>query len=282
MFRSKSESLRGVRVALLESRMGGEMADLVLRYGGVPRRVPSVRESPLDCTETVAQFLHGLEKPGLRIIVFLTGVGATALFREADSQGRLPFLLESLSRATLVCRGPKPTVALKRVGLAPTVSAAHPYTSREVLDALNGIDLGNVEVTVIHYGERNDALADELRARGAWMSDLCLYEWLLPDDIGPMKKLIHDVTEGEVDAVVFTSQIQGRHVLRVAAEMGVAAAFVEALNTKMIVAAVGPICQAALVEAGITPHVVPDNPKMGPLMIALAEYCAARCSSSAS
>lgn len=282
MFRSKSEALKGVRVALLESRMAGEMADLVRRYGGVPRQVPSVRESPLDCTETVAQFLHRLETPGPRIIVFLTGVGATALFREADRQGRLPFLLESLSRATLVCRGPKPTAALKRVGLVPTVSADDPYTSREVLDALNGIDLNDIEVTLIHYGERNDGLADELRTRGARLNELCLYEWLLPDDIQPMKELIRDVMAEEVDAVVFTSQIQGRHLLRVAAEMCVAGAFVDALNTKVVVAAVGPICQAALAEAGIMPHVVPDNPKMGPLMIALAEYCAARTSSSVS
>ena len=112
------------------------------------------------------------------------------------------------------------------------------------------------------------SLADELRARGARLNELCLYEWLLPDDIQPMKKLIRDVIDGEVDAVVFTSQIQGRHLLPSRATCGVADALVEALNTKVIVAAVGPICQAALVAAGITPHVVPDNPKMGPLVTA--------------
>ncbi len=88
--------------------------------------------------------------------MFLTGAGATALFREADRQGRLPFLLESLSRATLVCRGPKPSAALKRVGLAATVSAADPYTSREVVEALDHIDLRDIEVTLLHYGERNE------------------------------------------------------------------------------------------------------------------------------
>ena len=262
--------------------MGGEMGDLVRRYGGFPRQVPSVRESPLDCADTVAAFLHRLERPEPRVIVFLTGVGATALLREADRQGRLSFLLGSLSRTTLVCRGPKPTLALKRVGLAPTLSAGDPYTSREVIDALSRIDLNDIEVTLVHYGERNDALADKLRARGARLNELCLYEWLLPHDTQPMKDLIQDVMAGEVDAIVFTSQIQGRHLLRVAAEMRVAGSFVEALNAKVIVAAVGPICQAALAEAGIRPHVVPDNPKMGPLMIALADHCSARCSNGAS
>ena len=37
-------SLNGTRVALLESRMSGELADLVRRHGGEPRCVPAVRE----------------------------------------------------------------------------------------------------------------------------------------------------------------------------------------------------------------------------------------------
>ena len=274
---SRSDALSGAHVALLETRMGGEMAELIRRYGGIPRLVPSVRESPVDCADAVATFLQRLATPQPRLIVLLTGVGASALFREADRQNRLPFLLDSLSRATLVCRGPKPTSALKRVGLAPTVSAADPYTSREVLDAIGHIELTSVDVTLIHYGERNDALADELRARGAVLNELCLYEWLMPEDLQPMRNLIGEVIAGAVDAVVFTSQIQGRHLLSVASDMQMADVLVEALNTKVIVAAVGPICQAALVAAGITPRVVPDNPKMVPLVTALAAHYSARC-----
>jgi uroporphyrinogen-III synthase len=43
-----------------------------------------------------------------------------------------------------------------------------------------------------------------------------------------------------------------------------------------VAAAVGPICSAALVEAGVNPNVVPDVPKMRPLVTALAEYFSAR------
>jgi uroporphyrinogen-III synthase len=92
-----------------------------------------------------------------------------------------------------------------------------------------------------------------------------------------MRDLIQGVIAHEVDAVVFTSQIQARHLLRVATEMQVADRFVEALNKNVVVAAVGPICQASLVNSGITPHVVPGNPKMVPLITALAEYCSVRC-----
>ncbi len=55
--------------------------------------------------------------------------------------------------------------------------------------------------------------------------------------------------------------------------MGAEAALIDALNSRVVVAAVGPVCRAALEEAGIRPHVVPTNPKMGPLIAALAEHC---------
>jgi uroporphyrinogen-III synthase len=272
---SKADALAGVRTALLESRMGSEMGELVRRYGGIPRHVPTVREVPVDCREPVAAFLNALESAVPRVIVFLTGVGVDALFDEAERQGRLPFLLETLPRATLACRGPKPTAALKRRRLVPTVCARDPYTTSELLEALNERDLRDVEVVLVHYGEPNDALARQLRARGALLNELCLYEWQLPEDTKPMTALIHDVVAGgAVDTVVFTSQVQGRHLLQVASAMGVAPSFVDALNSRTVVAAVGPVCRAALEEAGIMPHVVPTNPKMGPLIAALAEYFA--------
>jgi uroporphyrinogen-III synthase len=272
---SNRDALSGVRVALLESRMTSEMGELVRRYGGVPQFAPAVRETTVDCRGLVETFLKTLEHDAVRMVVFLTGVGANVLFDEAERQGRLPFLVDSLSRATLVCRGPKPTAALKRRGLSPAVSAREPYTTAEVLEALNGRELQGSEIVLVHYGERNHVLARQLRSRGAQLNELCLYEWQMPVDTQPLRRLIEDTISGEVDAVVFTSQIQGRHLLQIAAAIGVEAALISALNRRVVVAAVGPVCRSALEDAGITPHIVPENPKMGPLMAALAQHYAA-------
>lgn len=256
--------------------MSEEMGGLVRRYGGVPRFAPSVRETAIDCRAPVRSFLQTLETAAARVIVFLTGAGANALFDEAERQGRLAFLLDALANATLVCRGPKPSAALKRRRLTPAVSVREPYTTTELLEALEAMHLRDVHVALVHYGEKNDLLANALRARGALLDELCLYEWQLPHDTRPMKVLIADVVAGRVDAIVFTSQIQGRHLLQVAADLGVKEGFIHALNAQTVVASVGPVCSAALEEAGITPHVVPVNPKMGPLIASLAEYLSAR------
>jgi len=137
---------------------------------------------------------------------------------------------------------------------------------------MTGTDLAGAEVTLVHYGERNESLSDELRQRGAALNELCLYEWRLPEDVGPLQDLARSLVNHEVDAVMFTSQVQWKHLLRVATGLGLADALVHALNGNVVVAAVGPICSGALSAAGVHPHVIPDNPKMGPLVSALAEY----------
>ena len=252
--------------------MAGEMADLVRRYGGSVRSAAAVSEQPVDCAEVVQELLTRLERPARRVFVFLTGVGATALFEEAERQGRLATLLDALKRATVACRGPKPTAALKRFGVSPAMSAADPYTSNELLDAMGSLDLAGVEVTLVHYGERSEPLAAALRARGAALHELCVYEWRLPDDIVPLQDLIRAIGAREVDTVIFTSQVQWKHMVRVASEMGLEQSLRDALNADVVVASVGPVCSAALREAGIEPRIEPTPPKMGPLVAALAEH----------
>lgn len=254
--------------------MGTELADLVRRYGGLVRSAPAIREAPLDSRVIVSDFLNRIRTPARRVHVFLTGAGATALFQEAERQEQLPFLIESMKRGIIVCRGPKPTAALKRYGLNPNASAASPYTSHELLVAMEDIDLAGAEVTLVHYGERNDVLSDELRQRGAALIELCLYEWRLPDDASLLQELARSVVRHEVDAVIFTSQVQWKHLLQVATALGLADGVIHALNNGIAVAAVGPICSAALDASGVHPTVVPDNPKMGPLVAALADFFA--------
>jgi uroporphyrinogen-III synthase len=272
MSQPRRDGLAGIRVGLLEARMGSELAELVRRYGGVVRSAPAVREAALDCADLVSDFLNRLRTPARRVHVFLTGAGATALFQEAERLGQLTFLTESLRAGTIVCRGPKPAAALKRYGLGANVSAASPYTSSELLAAMDDVDIAGVEVTVVHYGERSEALAGELAVRGAKLNELCVYEWRLPEDVGPLQDMARAIVKHEVDAVIFTSQVQWKHLLRVASDLDLAGALQQALTAGVVVASVGPICSAALDEAGVHPHVVPDNPKMGPLVAALAGY----------
>ena len=265
-------SLREARVALLEARMSNELADLIRRNGGKPYCVPAVRENLLDCAPQVSAFIDRLAQSSIHTVVFLTGVGVTALFREAEQLGRFSELLAALQKVTIVCRGPKPLAVLKRHSVRATVSAREPYTTEEVLAVMMALELTDTGVAVVHYGERNTLLAQALHDRGARLEELCLYEWLLPEDVGPLHTLIQDIIDDRVDAVVFTSQVQVRHLFLVAASLNLAAELAQALIARTVTASVGPTCTAALQNWEVMPHVVPEHPKMGHLVKALVDY----------
>jgi len=196
----------------------------------------------------------------------------TALLRDADRLGRLDSVLAALRKTITVCRGPKPVAVLRRNDVQVSITAAEPHTTAELLQALEAVEVAGETVGFLHYGERNETGADALRARGALVNEVCLYEWRLPDDVAPLERLVGEIIDGRIDAIVITSQIQCRHLFQIAGALGKTRALADALNARVVVAAVGPVCAAALRSLGVIPHVQPAHPKMGPMMIALTDY----------
>ncbi len=263
-------TFNGARIALLEARRGSEMAELVRRLGGDPRSAAAVREVPE--LERVPAFLDLLHAGRFDVAICLTGVGVARLLREAQELGRLDATVAALRAVTTVCRGPKPSAVLRQYDIPVVIRVPDPYTTTELLEALAAVPLQGRSVALLHYGERNEALAAALRARGAQLEELCLYEWRLPEDTAPLAALVREIAGGGVDAVAFTSQIQCRHLFSVAATLGMTDQLTEALRSRVTVAAIGPVCADALKHHGVVPQVVPTQPKMGFLVTELAAY----------
>ena len=265
----------GASIALLEARMSSELSNLVRRFNGEPYSVPAVREAKLDRPEDVSNFLDALGSGNVSVVVFTTGVGVVALCESASGLGRLEELTDTLRRIEIVSRGPKPTAALSRMGLSPTIKVSEPYTTTETLESLSTLELSGKTVAILHYGERNELLVSELMVRGAQLEELCLYEWRMPEDVDALRRLVTELIDGRFAGIALTSQIQVRHLFQVASEMGRTVELKDALNEKTTVASIGPTCTHSLVNFGVTPHVVPEHPKMGLMISTLAEHIAA-------
>lgn len=267
-------SFGGAKVALLEARLAKETAAMVARFDGIPVPAPALAEHPLDADGDVAACIDRLlARPGA-IVVLLTGVAVTRLFAAAERAQREVQLADALSRSVVVARGPKPSGALARRLVPVGVPVAEPFTTADVIAALGTIPVEGRPVLLVHYGERSDALVTALTGRGAAVEELTLYEWRLPADTAPLSRAIDAIVAGEIAVLAITSQIQVRHLLDVAgpARRG---PLLEALNTRVLVGAVGPTCAAACDAAGIRVGVVPEHPKLAPLLSALAAACQA-------
>jgi uroporphyrinogen-III synthase len=154
----------------------------------------------------------------------------------------------------------------------PHVQTVRPHTTTDLLAALSTVDLQNQRVLVLMYGERNEAFAAALAERGARVTELCPYEWALPQDPGGLEALIDDTIGGRVDVMIFTSQVQFRHLMQVAVSIGQRDALLGALRDEVITASVGPVCTRALRAEGVIPDVMPAMPNNPSLVQAVAEY----------
>jgi uroporphyrinogen-III synthase len=268
----------GVRVALLESRLAEETAAMVRRLGGDPIAAASVVEAEIDADGAIGAFLDRARGPGERIVIFLTGAAAVRVFAIAEQLGRLADLHDCLTEATIVARGPKPAGALARRGIVHAIGVADPFTTADVVALLSSLPVAGRDVTLVHYGERNDPLVAHLEARDARVYELMVYEWRLPADVTPLSDLIDAIVDGRIPVLAVTSQVQLRHMLTVAGPRG--ASLIAALNRSVLVGAVGPTCAAACTAAGINRVVMPEHPKLAPLLHALAGALSSRPSPS--
>jgi uroporphyrinogen-III synthase len=262
-------SFAGARVALLESRLADETAALVRRLGGDPISAPAVLEVEIDADPQVDAFIDRLASAPDAIVVFLTGAAVTRVFAAAERLGRASALQHALGQARLVARGPKPTGALARRGLMHVHPVAEPFTTVDVIAALHDLPTDQRSATIVHYGERNEAIVNALQGRGLHVSELTVYEWRLPADVAPLSTAIDALIAGEIPVIAFTSQIHVRHMLEVAGSRR--AALVHALNSRVLVGAVGPTCAAACTDAGMHDVITPDHPKLYPLLQSLAQ-----------
>jgi len=255
-------------VAILETRTGAHLAELVARRGGVPLLAPALEEVPDIDPQAVRSLLAQWRDRPFDICIFQTGVGTRALFAAIDAANSSAELREHLAAATVVVRGPKPVGELNARGVRIDIKAASPFTTEMVLAALADVPVTGTSILVQRYGETNEALAAGLRSRGATVQEIATYRWALPADTQPLAKLLEALAHGGVDAVVFTSAVQIHNLYLMAEKAGSAADLANNLN-RSVVASIGPVCTRALRRYGIEPALEASPPKLGPLMAAL-------------
>lgn len=260
--------MNGQTVAILESRLGEQLADLIAKRGGKPMRAPALAEIPDVDPNYIADLIRGWQAKPVRAAIFQTGVGTRALFKTTDALGLSATLLELLATATVVVRGPKPTAALRSRNVRIDLSAQEPYTTVEVLAALQAVPLDGEQVVVQRYGASNPELEQALQAKGATVIEIPTYRWSLPADTGPLIALIEALERGEIASAVFTSASQVHNLFEVARTLGKSAILTANLNATLV-ASIGPVCTAALAQRGINAGLEASPPKLGPLVNAL-------------
>ena len=260
--------MKGKRIAVLEARLGKQLAELVTQRGGVPFHAPALAELPDLDPAKIAALVQSMKERPPKLVVFQTGVGTRALFSATDGLGITPTFLKLLEGATVAARGPKPTAALRARGVRIDRAAADPFTTHEILAAIKDLELRDARVIVQRYGTVNAELDRALEARGAEVVEIPTYRWSLPQDTKLLAELIGALERGEMDAAVFTNAEQVRNLFLVAQNIQKTEALRDGLNATLV-ASIGPVASAALRDARVKIGVEASPPKLGALLSAL-------------
>ena len=261
-----SDERTPLRILSLESRRADEMRSLIERHGGVATVAPSMREIPLEENPAALAFGEELLAGRIDVVVFLTGVGATALMETLETRWPRAEIVSALERCITVVRGPKPTVVLSKWGLRIDHRAPEPNTWRELLSTLaNAVDLSGRRIAIQEYGKPSDELYRALESRGASLLPVPVYRWALPVETAPLRDAVQRTIASDFDVILFTSAQQLHSVLEIASESGLSSEWLAAAN-RCVVASIGPTATETLVEGGLGVDLQPSHPKMGPLV----------------
>lgn len=258
----------GLRVAAFESRMADEMQRLIVRYGGEPLVAPSMREVPLAGNAEALEFGQQLLAGRIDMVVLLTGVGTRTMVGVLQTRFSKEAIVAALRRTALVARGPKPIAALKELGLTPEISVPEPNTWRDLLAALEGRPLRGLRIAVQEYGVSNPELLDGLREKGAEVIRVPVYRWALPDDTGPLRRVLEAMLAGQVDVVLVTNAIQVEHLMKLLDESAGpdGRRRLREAARRMVIASIGPTASERLRRYELPVDLEPSHPKMGLLV----------------
>lgn len=268
------EGFRGWTVAVTADRRAEEQIELLGRQGATIIHAPVIRTMPLGPDAGLRALTSELIADPPDVLIAMTGIGVRGWFATCDAWGLSPDLRTALaSRTYIVARGPKAASAIANEGLQ-TGWRAPEATSTEVLRYLESLPLDGSRVAVQLAGAPDPDFSHALRARGARVVELPVYEWVLPGASAATMRFVDALVNGEVDAVTFTCAHAVTNLLSLAGDRQ--SAVLERLRSSVVTGCVGPVTEAAALRAGATQVVTAAPARLGAMVRALGRHFEAR------
>ncbi len=243
--------LGGVSVAVTRARaQASGLADRLRRLGAAVVEAPAIRIVPLDgpAPELARYDLVCLTSPN----------GVRLLFDRLASAG---LDARALAGARIAAIGPGTASALRSHGVIADVVPAERFVAEGLVDALASVPVSRA--LVARAAEARDVLVEALRARGAEVDVLALYETIAE----PMSDA-QVAAVAQADYVTFTSSSTVRFLVQTAGGAG--------WRPAGRLVSIGPVTSDALREHGLAPDVEASRHDIDGLVDALVEDASAR------
>lgn len=268
-------ALAGTTVAITADRRRDEQAELFERRGARVLHGPTIRTIPLVHDERLHDAIEAVVGDPPTLVVLTTALGLRSWLAAAESLDRGEELTEALRSSELLVRGAKAVGAAVTAGLDVAWSAPG-ATATEVVERLaeRASERGPGERVAVQLdGDPDTALPGRIRDLGYEVLEVPVYQWTMPADPAPARRLIGAVADGSVDAVTFTSGPALRNFFELAAEAGLADQVREAFAGGEVAAVcVGPVSAAQARALGVASPVSPVHHRLGAMVQACVNH----------
>jgi len=259
----------GKRIVIGGTRKLEELCTLVEKQGGVPL-IRSLQGTIFLAEEDVERDLAEFVHQRADWVIFTTGIGFETLLTISAKLGLERSFLQTIRNARVASRGYKTLAALKKFDINPE-SAAEDGTTKGLMAALEAFDLKGKRVMVQLHGEHAPALIQFLEYKGASVQKILPYQHIAPE-AETVDTLCRELQTKSVDAVCFTTATQVRSLFDYAREHQLYHEITNSFKEDTLAVAVGKVTMEALNEEGIDRVVVPENERMGAMIMELVKY----------
>ncbi|MBT2690348.1 uroporphyrinogen-III synthase [Bacillus sp. ISL-47] len=263
------KKLEGKRIALLGSRKIEEISKIVENLGGIAVSRPAQGTS-LRVDTKLKDHIQRITAGKFDWIIFTTGIGVETLYNTALEMGMGEEFIGTLHNTRIAARGYKTVNLLKKLGLSPEVRDDDGSTAGLVRSlAAYSFEKSNVALQL--HGDPAPKLIQWLDEQHAQYEEILPYIHN-PPETEVMERLLSELLEGKLEAAVFTSTPQVRHLIQFARKQDAENVLKRAFSDKVIALAVGKVTAQALYDEGINRVIFPKVERMGSAIVELANY----------
>jgi uroporphyrinogen-III synthase len=269
-----SPPLTGYRVAVTSARRAEELCAMLRRQGAEVCSAPAINMIALPDDNELHSNTKALIAEPPDILVAHTGIGFRGWVAAAEGWGLADELIEALSNARVIARGPKATGALRAAGLSEEWSPKS-ESSQEVLEYLLESDLSGKRIAIQLHGAADawdpfPEFLNGLRSAGADVLPVRVYRWEPTPLGGEFDQLVIGIARRQFDAVSFTSAPAAAAVMERGRELAIEDQLLAALRADVHAMCVGPVTSRPLARRGV-PTSSPERMRLGALARHIAE-----------
>ncbi len=251
-------TLRYRTIAIPESRQQDVLANLLVRRGATVLRCPLIAIKDSPDAYAVEQWMAAMIAGKFDDFIILTGEGMRRLEGFAERIDWQQDWHRALTAVRKIVRGPKPVRELRKLQLHADLAGAAPTTDG-IIESLQAVDLAGRRIAVQLYGSNpNEKLINFLQDKGALVSTVAPYIYASESEQQQVVALIHQLAEGAIDALLFTSQPQYKRLASVAKKAGLEMLLKAGLEVT-IIGAIGPVMADYLKEEGVRVDFMPEG-----------------------